>query len=206
MKFPRKPLVDCCVLSRPLDGETVCGDLSLIKPFKDGVLLAAIDGLGHGDAAYVAAQTARSVLNDYAQEPVVALARRCHEALTQTRGVVMTLASLRASDKSVTLLGVGNVECRLLRAGAPANRPQETALLHGGLIGFQLPALTASMLPLELGDVLVFATDGIHPRFADNLHASQAPRQLAQGILGAHFRGSDDALVMVARYLGTAHE
>jgi hypothetical protein len=205
MSLPKLPLLDCWVVSCPLPGQTVCGDVSLVKPFADGVLLAAIDGVGHGDAASVAAHTALAVLNDHPDEPVINLVRRCHAALARTRGVVMTLASLRALDESVTWLGVGNVEGRLLHAGARANHSQEAVLLRSGLVGYKLPALSASVLPLEPGDMLILATDGIHPAFAQDLQPDGAPRQLAECVLAKHFRGTDDALVLVARYLGKAH-
>src|SRR6266446_6982819 len=81
------------VASRPLPGEIVCGDLHLIKPTRGGVLLAVVDGLGHGDAARAAAKTAVAVLESHAEEPLSALVNRGHEALTKTRGVVMTLAT-----------------------------------------------------------------------------------------------------------------
>src|SRR5438876_7262583 len=110
------PLIGWGVASRPLPGEIVCGDRHLIKPITDGVLLAVVDGLGHGAEALTAAKTAIAVLESHAEEPLTALVNRCHQALMKTRGVVMTAATLRWFENKLTWLGVGNVEAILLRA------------------------------------------------------------------------------------------
>src|SRR2546426_9728599 len=98
-------LIACGVGQRALPGQTVSGDKHLIKPLADGVLLAVVDGLGHGDEATIAAKIAIAVLESHAEEPLTALVKRCDEALTSTRGVVMTLATLRPSDGQLTWLG-----------------------------------------------------------------------------------------------------
>lgn len=186
-------------------GQTVSGDLHLVTPFPGGMLLAVVDGLGHGDAATTAAQAAVSILQAHAHERVISLAKRCHEALKLSRGVVMTVASLNTVDQSITWLGVGNVEGRLLRAKVDAGYPSESVLLRSGLIGLQLPPLQASVLPVAPGDLLVLATDGIRYGFDVRIRPGESPRQIADSILKEHFKGTDDALVLVARYLGTRH-
>jgi hypothetical protein len=118
----------------------------------------------------------------------------------------MTVASLNALDNTVTWLGVGNVEGRLLRADAGNTHPCESVLLRNGLVGLQLPALHAGVLSLSPGDLLVFATDGIRTGFEQGLDRTEPPQQMADQILNQHFKGSDDALVLVARYIGIPHE
>src|SRR5882762_8542778 len=105
----QQALVDWGVATRPIAGEAVSGDLHLVQPFNHGVLLAAIDGLGHGKEAVAAAKKAVAVLKKHPREPVVQLIQRCHEALMETRGAVMTVVSLHASKGPMTWLGVGNV-------------------------------------------------------------------------------------------------
>src|ERR1051325_599353 len=92
---------------RALPGQTVCGDLHLVKPGSDGILLGVVDGLGHGGEAIAAAKNAISILESHADKPLNALVRRCHEALTRTRGVVMTVATLQPSAGRLGWLGVG---------------------------------------------------------------------------------------------------
>lgn len=201
-----RELVEWGVASRPIAGEAVSGDLHLVKPFGHGVLLAAIDGLGHGDEATAAAHVAVSVLENHAHESVISLVKRCHEALAKTRGVVMTVASLNSLENTLTWLGVGNVEGLLLRADANASHPSDSVLLRSGLVGYQLPALHPSVVPVTPGDLLFFATDGIRSDFADVANLNEAPKHLAARILHRHFKGTDDGLVLTARYIGGQHE
>jgi hypothetical protein len=201
-----KELVEWGVAVRPIAGEAVSGDLHVVQPFVHGVLLAAIDGVGHGDEATAAARVAVSVLESHADESVILLVQRCHKALAKTRGVVMTVASLNGLENTLTWLGVGNVEGLLRRADANASHPSESVLLRSGMVGYQLPALQASVLALSPGDLLVFATDGIRSDFAEVIKLNEAPQQLAARILHRHFKGTDDGLVLAARYLGAPHE
>src|SRR5260221_11179094 len=200
------PLIAWGVASRPLPGEVVCGDRHLIKPITDGLLAAVVDGLGHGDEATAAAKTAIAVLESHAEESLTSLVKRCHEALTKTRGAVMTLARLRWLGSELTWLGVGNVEAIMLRADRQAKARSDRVLLRSGLVGYQLPVLRAGTLRLAPDDLIIFATDGIDAAFPEGLVCSDSPQQLADSILERHFKGHDDALVLVVRYLGPQHD
>jgi negative regulator of sigma-B (phosphoserine phosphatase) len=57
-------------------------------------------------------------------------------------------------------------------------------------------------LPIEPGDVLLLATDGIHRAFADAPDVSGSPRTISERILARHWKAPDDALVVAVRYLG----
>ncbi|MDE3067995.1 MAG: SpoIIE family protein phosphatase [Verrucomicrobiota bacterium] len=194
--------MDWGVAARPLAGQSVSGDLHAVHVFDHSLLLAVIDGVGHGREATAAAQRAAAILGEHGAEPVIALVRRCHEALAKTRGAVMTLASVNVRDSILTWLGVGNVEARLFRADANTFPATENLLLRGGLVGLQLPALHASVMPLSPGDLLVFATDGLHTGFDQRINLTETPQQIADGILERHYKGLDDALILAARYLG----
>jgi len=108
---------------------------------------------------------------------------------------------LQPIENRLTWLAVGNVEAVLLPAGSRSK--SRRALLHGGVVGYQLPVVHSTTLPIQAGDLLILATDGIRPEFTEDPVGSQAPQKIADGILRRHFKGSDDALAMVVRYLGT---
>jgi hypothetical protein len=57
-------------------------------------------------------------------------------------------------------------------------------------------------IPVETGDLLIFATDGIRSAFTRALPLTGSPLEMADYILAEHRRGTDDALVLVARYQG----
>jgi negative regulator of sigma-B (phosphoserine phosphatase) len=197
-----QPLLEWGVAGRELPGEEVSGDLHLVQPFAGGALAAVVDGLGHGAEAAAAAQKAVATLRDHAHESVLPLVRRCHAALRDTRGVVLTLASFNAADGTMTWVGVGNVEGVLIHAEEALGQGRDYVLLHGGVVGHQLPPLRAFVIPVARGDTLVLATDGIRPGFAEGLPPADPPQHLADRILARDFRGTDDALVVVARYQG----
>jgi hypothetical protein len=56
------------------------------------------------------------------------------------------------------------------------------------------------MFDVREGDTLVLATDGVRGGFADEIQAFGEPRELATSILKRYAKGTDDALVLVARY------
>jgi phosphoserine phosphatase RsbX len=187
---------------RPLPGERESGDKHVAEPFSAGVLFAALDGLGHGDEAALAARAAADMLRPHAGDGVVSLFLRCHQALLDTRGVAMSLASFDAREGTFSWLGVGNVEGVLVRADPDADRPRESLVLRGGVVGYRLPALRAAVVSVAPGDVLVFATDGLDSAFASEATAGEEPQCLADRILGKWGKATDDALVLVARFEG----
>ena len=204
------PLIDWAVAGRSFDGHGESGDQYLVEPFEDGVLVAVVDGLGHGDRAAAVAKAAVAAIKEHADEPVTALTNRCHEELRGSRGVVMSLASLRqqngGTDGMMTWLGVGNVKGVLLRANgreqSGEERDRESLFLRGGILGYQLPAPRSSDLAIAQGDTLVLATDGLRSAFSEALTLDGSPQEMADRLFADHRRGTDDALVLVARYLG----
>jgi negative regulator of sigma-B (phosphoserine phosphatase) len=198
-----RPPVEWGVAARPFPGEEVSGDLHVARPFPGGILVAVVDGLGHGRGANAAARAAGAVLESHAREPVERIFERCHQELRRTRGVAMSAASL-TSRGMLSWMGVGNVEGLLLRADANGRAARESVVLRGGVVGYRLPTLRASTATLEPGDTLILATDGLRQSFADGLEARGAPQRIADRLLAGYARGNDDALVLVARYLGGA--
>lgn len=185
-----------------LPGQGESGDRHLVCCGGDGILIAAIDGIGHGEEAANAAEAAISILKASPDEPVISLLERCHEGLRSTRGVVLSLASIDPKHGMMTWIGVGNVQGVLMRAGAKQGRVEEVLLLRAGVVGSQLPALQAAVLPIAKGDTLVFVTDGIRSEFVEGLSALESPQRAADKILKQHSRGNDDALVLVLRLAG----
>jgi hypothetical protein len=190
------------VATLPLPGQSESGDLHLVKRFGDGVLVAAVDGLGHGGEAASAARLACSTLEEEPGAALPELFERCHRRLVRTRGVVMSLASFAERDHVLTWLGVGNVEGTLLRADDEAAPPSESILLLGGVLGYQLPSLRPSTTGVSAGDTLLLTTDGIRAGFAHGLDLDEPVQQTADRILDGYARETDDALVVVVRYVG----
>jgi phosphoserine phosphatase RsbX len=185
-----------------LPGEQESGDLHVVEPYPGGMLVAAIDGLGHGPDAASASRMACETLREEPGADLPDLFVRCHGRLSRSRGVVMSLAQFSEEDPVMRWLGVGNVEAALVRAASPARA--DSILLLGGVVGYQLPRLRPSTTDLEAGDIVILATDGIRHGFLHGVDPERPPQQLADGILASHRKENDDALVVVARYAGAA--
>lgn len=190
------------VATLALEGQSESGDLHMVRPVNDGVLAAVVDGLGHGEEAAAAARLAVATLERYPEEPPLSLLQRCHVALKGSRGVVMSIAYFDATRSTLTWLGVGNVEGVLHHADWSERSARASLITRGGIVGSEVPAVQAAVIPVGPGDTLVFATDGIATDFLSDVSAKEDPQRLADQILARHGKGTDDALVLVARYLG----
>ena len=200
------PLVTWGVAARALPGQAVSGDLHLVKSFADRVLIAALDGIGHGEEAAAAARTAVDTLEKHVGQSPDALVKLCQAALIKTRGAALTVASVDGRTGTLAWLGVGSVEARLLRAEPRPGADPERVILRGGVVGYQIPELRVSTLPIAAGDMLIFTTDGVAPGLQKEWAREDSPEQIASRIMEQNFKGTDDALVLVVRYLGMNHE
>ena len=189
------------VAERALPGEPRSGDRAVLVAYDGGALVAAIDGLGHGIEAADAADIAARVLSGNPDEEPTLLLARCHRALARTRGAVMTLAWFDLEERSMSWTGVGNVVGRLVHARAGPPAPTQGALTKGGVVGYNLPSIRVTDTDLDDRDVMVLATDGIASGFAQAIVTGGSAQDIADRILRDHGKASDDALVVVVRYL-----
>ena len=193
--------MDVGVAEAALSGQAESGDAHLVAEYPGGVLVAAVDGLGHGSEAAHASRLACSTLEEDPGADLKELFVRAHSRLVRSRGVAMSLASFDRSGR-LTWLGVGNVEGTLVRSGGEVGGGPDSVLLRGGVVGYQLPPLRPSTTEVEPGDTLVFATDGVAGAHRSGVDPGTAPQALADRLLGEFGKDADDALVLVARYVG----
>jgi phosphoserine phosphatase RsbX len=193
------PRLEWGVAARTRLGEVTAGDRAFVTPLDGGTLGAVVDGLGHGPEAARAASIGGRILRQPLDRDLVALAGRCHEALRGTRGAALSLALVSASERALTWLGVGGIEGRVFRS----RRPRQALLsVASGVLGHRLPPLRPQRLPLDPGDVIVLATDGVERHFDRALRLCGSAAEIAERVVAASWRGDDDALVLVVRYLG----
>jgi hypothetical protein len=115
----------------------------------------------------------------------------------------LSLAAFDAPHQTMTWLGVGNVEGCLFRANGATRPVREYLLRRGGIIGYQMEALRTATLPVFAGDTLIFATDGIDGAFCTESPLGRDPQECADDFVSRYAKQSDDALIVVARYLGS---
>ncbi len=183
------------VATRNHPGERVCGDAYVISPFDGGLLVAVIDGLGHGEEAALAARVAVAAIESRAGQRLSAIVEGCHAAMRRTRGAALALVSI--TGDTLTWIGVGNVEAVLFRAAFGVRR--EALVPRAGVVGYQLPPLREAQLAVGAGDLLVLASDGISSRYAEQSPRAVQAQEAAHEVLDRHWGGVDDALVLALR-------
>src|SRR5438094_10533426 len=94
-------LIEWGVASLAMPGEAESGDRHLVKSVGTGVLVAVVDGLGHGAEAASAAKAAVAALERHASESPAPLLERCHRAL-------------RSEEHTSELQSPYDLVCRLL--------------------------------------------------------------------------------------------
>jgi serine/threonine protein phosphatase PrpC len=185
----------------PLAGEAESADRHVVVERPDGLVFAVIDGLGHGPEAVAAAKKAVETIEKHAPASVTDLLASCHAALGGTRGAVMTVAELDGPGGKLSWAGVGDVEAVV---HSLRGKRRESAPLVPGVLGDRMPRPRAHVVPLEAGDVIVLATDGIRRTFVEEPILQERPIVAAEAILERHGRKTDDALVLVVRYNGAS--
>jgi len=176
--------LDRGVAGAPFEGEARSGDVAVFVPTAGGALVGLIDGLGHGPEAADAAEACGEIVRTHAEVGAQELLQACHEALVDTRGVVMTAAWFDLEDETVSWAGVGNVDARLVRSG-PELR-EEVALVFGGVLGYRMPRVRPATMKLERGDLLVMLTDGVEGAISPALAGGGAAQTLAERIFEQH--------------------
>lgn len=189
------------VAGRPCRPGDPSGDRYVVHPAvidgADDILIAGIDGSGHGPVAARAAALAQTAVREHPDEAPATLLRLCHARLAGSRGAAMTIARFQVRQRRLVWAGVGNVEAVLADANPTATRARIRLPIPGGVIGYQIPKVHEAWQVFPEAGVLVMATDGIGAGFPADVDARRAPAALAEALLVQHGRPTDDALVVV---------
>ena len=181
-------------------GEVACGDgwAASLDGSRAAVLLA--DGLGHGPEAAKAAHAAVAVFERDPHGDLCAMLDAAHSELRTTRGAAVTALQVDAGDGSIRSAGAGNVTARVV-----AGDRDRTLLSQHGTIGVQIRRLQEVRAEWPPHAVIVLYSDGIEGRWTPQLiHPLLAhdPALIAAVLVRDHFRGRDDATVVVLRRKG----
>lgn len=192
---------DTGAATRPCRGFAANGDRYYVQETDWGLLVAVIDGLGHGAPAEEAAVEALKCLTLGMAGSTAAALRQCDEALLHSRGVVAGVAVIDLEDETIRYTGIGNIEAQLYTGGNV-----RTLISSYGIIGSgRLPSIREHMAPFPDGALLIMFSDGISGRFrlADYSGLMDQPAQfIADVVLRDWGRANDDATVVVVRREG----
>ncbi|MCW2276736.1 SpoIIE family protein phosphatase [Heliophilum fasciatum] len=147
---------DYGVVHLPKPGETECGDGWLLHQDYRGITVSVVDGLGHGAMAAEAAQQALAVAATMPEASPLATVQAMHEALRNSRGAAVAVASIDLERAIVTYCGVGNIIGRVVSA-----EKEWGCLSHEGIVGLNVRKWAENTYPWTEGARLVMASDGM---------------------------------------------
>lgn len=182
----------------PKEGEHDNGDAVLVRSEGDRMLLAVIDGLGHGRHAAHASGMAIDYLARWSLDEELDVAMKgIHEALRGSRGAAAGVCLLRASE--FVCCGVGNVEIRCLGARLPI-------LLSPGVLGARVQSFRICRGELPPDCRVVLFSDGISHRAPLESLRQLDPDALCDTLMREHRKPGDDASVVICDYKARGHD
>ncbi|HEV7509306.1 MAG TPA: SpoIIE family protein phosphatase [Thermoanaerobaculia bacterium] len=179
--------------SRPYKGLSICGDSFVIEEREGTMLVAVIDGLGHGYESSVAAERASEVIRDLADKSVEAILRRCHEELRITRGAAIGVLKVDAEGAG-EFCGIGNIEVQSLNGQAPS------IFCLAGIVGHNLRSFKVMSVTMKPGDIYCLMSDGISTRGNLKSCLPGPPETVARRIVEHWGREHDDATALVVGF------
>ncbi|HWC78579.1 MAG TPA: ATP-binding protein [Pseudonocardiaceae bacterium] len=183
---------------RTAPGEVRCGDLWAAWEDKDLVTVSVSDGLGHGERAEQASQTAmRSIAPQHTRGPADIL-ESIQQAMSATRGATVAITQIAPERGRLWFCGVGNIAGRIY-TGAAA-RPHRL-VSRPGIVGAGNTVGTAQFAGAWTAESwLLLYSDGVSDRWDLNEWPGllrHDPATVAAWILAQRGRGRDDSCVLV---------
>lgn len=191
-------LVRCINVAKP--GEKVSGDGGSIRYANNKTLVLLGDGLGHGEFAKEAVDTAIDAFNNSNCSDPSDIIREMHIAVKKTRGLVASIGILDHQTKKWQVSGIGNIAVRLQRGLEYKNYSS-----YNGIIGLNIPKrIDNNDYEMEKFQQFILCSDGIKTRW-DLMHYPSIlkydPMLLAAAIYKDQARRTDDMTVMIVKVL-----
>ncbi len=179
--------VDVAALYRPMPGEVECGDRALSWSSGERLLVAVIDGLGHGPYAALAAKAAVEFIEANRDLDLEPLFSGCSDAVRPTRGVVMTVIQIDRATGIAWHAAIGNVEARIHGSG------DVPLITTPGVVGARMRPLRVRSFELRPGSTLIVHTDGISSRFPFERMLRRRAASVAEELMRDYAKEHDDA-------------
>lgn len=199
-KYNARPAleVDIRALNINKPREVVCGDGYRIKRTNTQVQIFFGDGLGHGQYAKEAVDSAGNFFMGCGESDPVSIIRLIHEEVRRTRGLVMTMAIGDLKTGEWSICGVGNILTRLYSGVTYRNY-----MSYNGTAGMNIPnSMKASVYKMEKNQHLIMCSDGIRSRWDVSRYPSifkYDSTLLAAALYSDFSRGNDDSSILIAK-------
>jgi anti-sigma regulatory factor (Ser/Thr protein kinase) len=190
-----RPMIRCAGLTRPIIGETECGDAYAVDGAGGTITAALCDGLGHGPLAAAASSEALAAVFDGPPGEPAALLERAHRRMGGTRGGALAIVQIDGS--LVRFAGLGNVAAWIV---SPDSRNGMASI--PGIAGHQARRFRQFGYTLPPGGIVIMHSDGLSSRWDMSALpglAGRDPLMTAAALLAEAGRHRDDASVLVLR-------
>lgn len=193
----RDPFVVGAV-SKPLAGETACGDAWKCSRSGSVFKLMVADGLGHGPLAEIAASAAVQVFDSRPDVEPASFLELANRALSGTRGAAIACANLDLQTGQLKYGGIGNISGILVSDGG-----NQGLVSNNGIVGTQHPKRQQFAYTCPDNGLLIMHSDGIRTRWTLDDYPGLSMRHPAviAGVLSRDYRRErDDATIVVVRF------
>jgi anti-sigma regulatory factor (Ser/Thr protein kinase) len=184
-------------LALPLAGEEECGDGWAVGCHERGATLLAVDGLGHGPQAALAAQAAIGALDRHRDLEPAQLIERVHEALRITRGAALALAHVDCARDELRFVGIGNINALVIDGNG-----RRALVSHNGIVGHNMRKVQEFAAAFGPGALCIMHSDGVQTQWDLNDYPglrARNPALIAAVLMRDFIRRRDDAMVLVVR-------
>lgn len=164
----------------------------MIEATPIGLLLALIDGLGHGSQAAAAASIAVRTIRSEAQRNPAAILEVCHRTLHGGRGAAISIIAIDHLGNG-SFAGVGNVRARI----HPESRSTPVLLAAAGVVGHRMRPVKETSFRLPLDAVGILFSDGVTSRVGPIGHESKTQPEAAAALLSSCAHRTDDASLLL---------
>lgn len=195
----KQQLIDIGNICVPIKGEQLCGDGIALDFNSSQPLFMVVDGLGHGDGAFNATQSAINIFNEHKSKglPLENFFHKMHLALRKTRGAAAAICKINLLNNSLEYIGVGNI------SGVILERNQRRGLISSnGIVGHIFSSPQVFHYPLSDHFILVMHSDGIVSRWGLEKYPALMNKQaniIAGVIYRDYRRDRDDTTVLVIK-------
>lgn len=190
------PEWDVGVATRAMKFAKENGDSFVIQRQGGELLVALIDGLGHGEQAQIAAGAARQYVETHTGLSLSEIFFGAGRACMGTRGVVMTVARF-VSPEQLSFGAVGNIEAR---ACGVTNRPP--FFVTRGILGSGEVRVRVQKIEWNPEWLFVLHSDGLRTRWQWNDFPGLGEKPaaiIAATLLAELSTGADDATALVVK-------
>jgi len=187
--------IETGVAIRPCQGEVVCGDAQLVLDDGERMVVAVVDGLGHGPSAATASEAFLEFIAEHPDLPLDQMMLEGSTHIAGTRGAAAALVRIDRASKILTYCGIGNVHFH-----SAAETPMNPVSLPG-IVGHRVRKVMPYEFAMPEEGRFVLCSDGISSRIHLEEYAEKADAQtLADAVFAQHSKAHDDVTCVAVTY------